>query len=175
MIGLFCFILAVLTSPFKSKVRLDVENGALRHQLVVLRRRQRGRVQLTNHDRLSFIQLYRWFPSILTVLTIIRPETLARWHRAGFRRYWGWKSRPRGWRPQVAAELRTLIRQMSIEIRFGVRHASTANSSGWGLRSRSRAWPSTWSSGGCGMANLLAQSRARYCRHGPFHCPDHRI
>ena len=51
----------------------------LRHQLIVLRRRLHGRVRLTNHDRLFFIQLYLWFPSILKVLTIIRPETLVRW------------------------------------------------------------------------------------------------
>src|SRR6266566_569799 len=83
MIGLLCFALAVLTSPFKSKLRLEAENAVLRHQLNVLRRRPHGRVRLTNHDRLFFIQLYRWFPSILKVLTIIRPETLVRWHRAG--------------------------------------------------------------------------------------------
>ena len=94
MIGLLCFALAVLTSPFKSKLRLEAENAMLRHQLNVLKRRLRGRVQLTNHDRWFFIQLYRWSPTILKVLTIIRPETLARWHRAGFRCYWRWKSRP---------------------------------------------------------------------------------
>jgi hypothetical protein len=53
----------------------------------VLRRRLHGRVRLTNNDRWFFIQLYRWVPSILQVLTIIRPETLVRWHRAGFRCY----------------------------------------------------------------------------------------
>src|SRR6478672_9328581 len=115
MIGLFCFVLAVLASPFKSKLRLEAENGVLRHQLIILRRRLHGRVGLTNHDRWFFIQLYRWFPSILKVLTIIRPETLVRWHRAGFRRYWGWKSRRRGGRPPVETELRALIRRMSIE------------------------------------------------------------
>src|SRR5712664_80253 len=94
MIGLFCFVLAVLASPFKSKLRLEAENAVLRHQLNVLRRRLHGRVRLTNHDRWFFILLYRWFPSILQVLTIIRPETLVRWHRAGFRCYWRWKSRP---------------------------------------------------------------------------------
>src|SRR5271155_4034924 len=83
MIGLLCFALAVLASPFKSKVRLEAENAVLRHQLNVVRRRLPGRVRLTNHDRWFFIQLYRWFPSILQVLTIIRPETLVRWHRAG--------------------------------------------------------------------------------------------
>jgi hypothetical protein len=73
------------------------------------------RVRLTNSDRLFFIQLYRWFPSALKVITVIRPETLVRWHRAGFRRYWRWKSRSFGGRLQISAELRTLIRRMSIE------------------------------------------------------------
>ncbi|MGA7740007.1 MAG: integrase core domain-containing protein, partial [Pseudolabrys sp.] len=75
----------------------------------------RGRVRLTNSDRMFFIQLYRWFPSIPSVLTIIRPETLVRWHRAGFRRYWRWKSCPQGGRPQIDTDLRALIRRMSIE------------------------------------------------------------
>ena len=99
MIGLLCLFLVLVASPFKSKSRLEAENAALRHQLIVLRRKMQGRVRLTNSDRWFFIQLYRWFPSILKVLTIIRPETLVRWHRAGFRRYWRWKSRPRGGRP----------------------------------------------------------------------------
>ena len=76
MIGLLYFALAVLASPFKSKLRLEAENAVLRHQLIVLRRRLHGRVRLTNHDRWFFIQLYRWVPSVLQVLTIIRPETL---------------------------------------------------------------------------------------------------
>ena len=78
MIGLFCLLLALLTAPFKSKSRLEAENAALRHQLIVLRRKMQCRVRLTNNDRWFFIQLYRWFPSILNVLTIIRPETLVR-------------------------------------------------------------------------------------------------
>src|ERR1700692_2122717 len=115
MIGLFCFALAALASPFKSKLRLEAENAVLRHQLIVLRRRLHGRVRLTNHDRWFLIQLYRWFPQILQVLTIIRPDTLVRWHRAGFRCYWRWKSRPLGGRPQIDMELRGLIRRMSME------------------------------------------------------------
>ena len=74
MFALLCFVLAVLASPFKSKSRLEAENAALRHQLIVLRRKMQGRVRLTNNDRWFFIQLYRWFPSILQVLTIIRPR-----------------------------------------------------------------------------------------------------
>src|SRR6516164_8703091 len=112
---LFYFVLAVLASPFKSRVRVEAENAVLRHQLIVLKRHGRGRARLTNHDRLFFIQLYRWFPSILQAVTIIRPETLVRWHRAGFRGYWRWKSRPLGGRPQIDPELRVLIRRTSRE------------------------------------------------------------
>src|SRR5674476_1114227 len=115
MIALLCFVMAVLAAPFKSKSRLEAENAALRHQLIVLRRKVPGRVRLTNNDRWFFIQLYRWFPSILKALTIIRPETLVRWHRAGFRCYWRWKSRSRGGRPQIDTDPRALIRRMSIE------------------------------------------------------------
>src|SRR5205809_7497976 len=107
MIALLSFFLTLLVSPFKSKSRLEGENAALRHQLIVLRRKVRGRVQLTNGDRLFLVLLYRWFPSVLKTITIIRPETLVRWHRAGFRRYWRWKSRPLGGRPQIEVDLRT--------------------------------------------------------------------
>jgi hypothetical protein len=100
MIALLCFFLILFASPFKSKSRLEAENAALRHQLIVVQRRMRGRVHLTNGDRLFLVQLYRWFPSVLKAITIIRPETLVRCHRAGFRRYWRWKSRSLG--PAVA-------------------------------------------------------------------------
>ena len=75
MITLLCFVLAVLAAPFKSKSRLEAENAALRHQLIVLRRKMQGRVRVTNSDRWFLIQLYRWFPSILNVVMIVRPET----------------------------------------------------------------------------------------------------
>src|SRR5262245_22311768 len=83
---------------------------------MVLRRQVGGRrVHLTNRDRLFLVQLYHWFPSIRRVLAIVQPETVVRWHRAGFCCYWRWKSRSRGGRPQISAEMRALIRQMSIE------------------------------------------------------------
>ena len=75
MFALHCFVLAVLASPFKSKRRLEAENVALRHQLIVLRRKVRGRVRLTNNDRWFFIQLYRWFPSTLQVPSSARRPT----------------------------------------------------------------------------------------------------
>jgi hypothetical protein len=83
--------------------------------LIVLRRKVHGRVRLTNNDRLFFVQLYRWFPSVRQVLAIVRPETLIRWHQAGFRCYWRLKSRSTGGRPPIESELRVLIRRMSIE------------------------------------------------------------
>src|ERR1700723_295851 len=131
MIGLLCFALAVLASPFKSQLRLQAENAVLRHQLNVLRRRLNGRVLLTNHDRWFLIQLYRWFPSILQVLTIIRPETLVRWHRAGFRCYWRWKSLPLGGRPQIDTALSVFFPRMSMDKPLWS-HASTANCSSSG-------------------------------------------
>ena len=108
--ALILLLLSLGTSFFKSKCRLEAENVALRRQLIVLQRKVRGRVQFTHRDRLFFIQLYRWFPSILKAITTFRPETLVRWHRAGFRRYWRWKSRNLGGRPQIGADLRALIR-----------------------------------------------------------------
>src|SRR5204863_3139386 len=61
VIALLCFFLSLFASRFKSKSRLEAENAALRHQLIVLQRRVRGRVQLTNGDCLFLVLLYRWF------------------------------------------------------------------------------------------------------------------
>src|SRR6185503_18242350 len=77
MIWLLWFVAAVLASAFKSKIRLEAENATLRHQLVVLRRQVKGRAHLTNNDRWFLVQMYRWFPLILEVITIVQPETLA--------------------------------------------------------------------------------------------------
>jgi transposase InsO family protein len=115
MIALVCFIWSILAARFKSERRLEAENAALRHQVVVLRRKVRGRIDFTNRDRLFFILQYRWCPLVLKAMVIVRPETVVRWHRAGFRCYWRWKSRGRGGRPPITGELRALIQQMSRE------------------------------------------------------------
>ncbi len=115
MIALLWLFLAIMPSPFKSKRQLEAENVALRHQVIVLPRQVRRRVRLTNIDRLILVQLYRWFPSTLKALAIVQPETVIRWHRAGFRCYRRWKSRARGGRPAIEADLRALTRQMSID------------------------------------------------------------
>ena len=86
MIALISLVLNLCRESSSPKADLKRENAALRQQLIVLQRRVRGRVRFNNGDRLFFVQLYRWFPSILAAMLIIRPETLVRWHRAGFRR-----------------------------------------------------------------------------------------
>jgi hypothetical protein len=115
MVALLLLLLNLLGLPFKPKSRRAAENAALRQQVIVLQRKLRGRVDFTDSDRLSFIQLYRWFPSVLNAILIIRAETLLRWHRWGFRWYWRWKSRNLGGRPRIDTALRILIRRMSIE------------------------------------------------------------
>ena len=115
MIALLIFLLRLLVLPSRPQGQLAAENAALKLQLAILQRKQHARVRLTNSDRLFFVLLYRWFPSILKTMTVIKPETLVRWHRAGFRRYWRRKSRNLGGRPPISAELRALIRRMSLE------------------------------------------------------------
>jgi transposase InsO family protein len=102
-----------LASLFRSRAKLEAENLVLRQQINVLRRQTPKRPHLNNTDRFLFVWLYRWFPSILEALAIVRPETIIRWHRSGFRAYWRWRSRNRIGRPKVSADLRKLIGEMS--------------------------------------------------------------
>ena len=134
MIALLWFFLTLFALPFKPKSRLEAENAALRHQLIVLQRMVRGRVQLTNGDRLFLVQLYRLFPSVLRAITIIRPETLVRWHRSGFRRYWRWKSRFLGGRPQIAAD-----RGLSVHVAKYMVKRCGPPSQGWRIFLRNHA------------------------------------
>src|SRR3989441_12187428 len=113
MTHLFKLILGVLASLFTSRAKLEAEILVLRQQINVLRRRASKRPHLNNIDRFPFVWLYRWFPSVLGAIAIVRPETIVRWHRAGFRAYWRCRSRNRVGRPKVSIELRTLIGEMS--------------------------------------------------------------
>ena len=115
MLALLRLLLTILALPLKSRSRLEAENAALRHQLMVLGRKMRVRIRLTNTDRWFFIQLYHWSPTVVNAITIIHPKTLVSCHRAGFRRCWRWKSRALGGRLQITAERLALIRWMSIE------------------------------------------------------------
>jgi hypothetical protein len=113
MTDLLRLLLGILTSLFMSRAELAAEILVLRQQVNVLRRRMPKRPALRNIDRLLFVWLFRWFPSTVHALAIIRPETVIRWHWGDFRAYWRWRSRSRVGRPKVSADLRALIRQMS--------------------------------------------------------------
>src|SRR5262249_50721331 len=107
-------IWCVLIGLFRSRAALEAEILVLRHQLNVLRPKSPKRVALSSIDRLLLVALYRLSPRVLDALKIIRPETLLRWHRAGLRAFWRWKSRPRGGRPPTPTDIRRLICEMSV-------------------------------------------------------------
>src|SRR5579871_143458 len=113
MLGVVGLLLCWLTSLVKSRHRLEAENLVLRHQLNILRRRAHSCSRLSNADRLTFVWLYRLCPVVADAVTIIRPETVIRWHRQGFSAFWRWKSRSRGGRPAIPRDIRDLIREMS--------------------------------------------------------------
>jgi hypothetical protein len=113
MRDVYSLIWLALIGLFRSRASLQAEILTLRHQLNVLRRKSPQRLTFTSIDRLVFARLYRLAPGVLDALKIVRPETVIRWHRAGFRAYWRWKSRPRSGRPKTALEIRQLIREIS--------------------------------------------------------------
>src|SRR5450830_1539550 len=115
MIAIAFLFVRMVCDCFKSRRQLDAELLVLRHQLNVLRQRAPCRLNLRWADRALFVWLYRRFPRILDAITIVRPETVVRWHRMGFAAYWRWKSRPLGGRPWIRKEVRDLIRRMSFE------------------------------------------------------------
>jgi transposase InsO family protein len=115
MVEFLTKLLLVARSRLKSRARLEAEILVLRQQVIVLSRKFPSRVRLRNIDRLVFGWLYQLFPSILNAITVVKPETVIRWHRRGFRAYWHWKSRRRGGRPRIDREIRDLIRRMNKE------------------------------------------------------------
>src|SRR3989440_11711998 len=115
MIAIGLLFVRMLCDCFKSRRRLEAENLVLRHQLNILRQRAPNRLHVRWTDRALFIWLYRRCPRILDAITIVRPETVVRWHRIGFAAYWRWKSPPPGGRPRIGKEIRAPIRRMSFE------------------------------------------------------------
>ena len=115
MLAMGLLFIRMLCDLFKPRQQLEAEILVLRHQLNVLQQRAPRRLHLRWVDRALFVWLYRCCPRILAAITIVRPETVVRWHRMGFAAYWRWKSRPLGGRPRIAKEVRDLIRRMSFE------------------------------------------------------------
>jgi hypothetical protein len=144
MIGFLILLLHVLVSPFRTQARLEAEIVLLRHQLSVLRQRVPSKPKLTVADRLLFVWLYRLFPSVMNAITIVQPETVMRWHRAGFRLYWRWKSCSRGGRPKVPLEIRQLIREMSLANRLWGAPRTHGELLKLGIEVAQSTVPSTW-------------------------------
>jgi hypothetical protein len=115
MMAIVLLLVRTLCDCFKSRRQLEAEILVLRHQINILQRRTSRRLHLRWADRALLIWLYRRCPRILDAITIVRPETVVRWHRMGFAAYWRWKSRSPGGRPRIGKEVRDLIRRMSFE------------------------------------------------------------
>ena len=107
-------VLSFLRLLLAARSEIVLENVALRHQVCVLSRRSQ-RPRLRCHDRVFWVWLSRLWSGWRTALVIVRPETVVRWHRQGWRLYWRWKSRRKTGRPSTNADLRKLIRRMALE------------------------------------------------------------
>lgn len=105
----------LIANRFKSCRQLETENILLRHQLSIALRRAPPRLRLSGMDRAISIWMVRLWPGLIGTIQVVQPETLLRWHWAGFRIFWRWKSRKRAGRPRIDRGLRDLIRQMSQE------------------------------------------------------------
>jgi transposase InsO family protein len=115
MLAILHLLAMFVADMFKSRRRLEAENLFLRHQLTIALRRVRPRLRLQGGDRALLVWITRIWPHLLDLSQVVKPETILRWHRAGFRAFWRWKSRHRAGRPKIDRELRDLIRQMSKE------------------------------------------------------------
>src|SRR5580698_1033790 len=119
MLQIILSFLVAIRVFFRSRSDTALEVLALRQQVAVLKRK-RPRPRLNRWDRLFWTALRQCWSRWTNVLVLVKPETVVGWHRAGFRLYWRWRSRPRDGRPKISKEVRTLIRTIAAE------------NSGWG-------------------------------------------
>ena len=115
MLAILRLLAGFIANLFKSRRRLEAEILFLRHQLNIALRRRPARLQLRGSDRGLLVWMTRLWPNLLDVARVVERATILRWHRAGARSYWRWKSRKRAGRPRIDRELRDLIRRMSRE------------------------------------------------------------
>src|ERR1700739_4361475 len=140
---------------FKSRRRLEAENLFLRHQLNIALRRAPHRLRLCGSDRALFVLMTRLWPSLLDLSQVVKPETILRWHRSGFKAFWRWKSRNKVGRPKVDREVRELIRRISrdnplwgaprihgelLMLGFEVAQSTVSKYVGRGRKPPSRSW-----------------------------------
>src|SRR5512139_2062010 len=105
MLGILQLLTAFVANLFRSRRQLEIENLFLRHQLHIALRRVPHRLRLSGSDRALLVWMTWLWPSLLGLSRVVRPETILRWHRAGFRAYWRWRSRGRPGRPRITREL----------------------------------------------------------------------
>src|SRR5205809_5732814 len=115
MLAILHLLVMFVADIFKSRRRVEAENLFLRHQLNIALRQAPPRLRLRGSDRALLVWMTRRWPSLLGVAQVVQPETILRWHRAGFTAFWRWKSRKRAGRPKIDRGLRDLIRRMSRE------------------------------------------------------------
>ena len=116
--SVFQMVAVFLRSLLRTQTELAAENLALRQQLAILEHNSK-RPRLRKPDRIFWAWLSRLWPNWRSALLIVQPETVVRWHQQGFKLYWRWKSRSRKpGRPKIDAEIRKLIRRMSLENPF---------------------------------------------------------
>jgi len=146
MLAILHLLAMFVADLFKSRRRLEAENLFLRHQLRIALRRAPARLRLRGCDRALLVWITRIWPNLLDLSQVVKPETILRWHRAGFKAFWRWKSQHRAGRPKIDRELRDLIRQMSKENPlWGGAAYPRRDSSSLASTPRSRPSPSTWS------------------------------
>ena len=115
MLAILRLLAVFIANLFKSRRRLEAEILFLRHQLSIALRQRPARLPLRGSDRVLLVWMTRLWPSLLGMVQVVEPATILRWHRAGFKTYWRWKSRKRAGRPRIDRDLRDLIRRMSRE------------------------------------------------------------
>lgn len=151
MIGVAKALWWVFSFRLKSRERLEAENLALRHQLNVLCRRAPRRLRLRIFDRILFVWLYRLWPGVLGSIVIVKPGTVVRWHRRGFRAYWRWKSRGTPGRPRIHGELLMVGVDVAKRARGAIDRINPTRVFG----SRDRHWRSTFAPRSSGLCRLL--------------------
>ncbi len=115
MLAILHLLVMFVADIFKSRRRVEAENLFLRHQLNIALRQAPPRLRLRGVDRALLVWMTRLWPSLLGAAQVVQPETILRWHRAGWKAHWRWKSRKRAGRPKIDRGLRDLIRRMSKE------------------------------------------------------------
>jgi hypothetical protein len=126
MCDLCRLIFGLVVDLFRSRAALEAEVLVLKQQIIVLRRRKPNRMPFLAVDRVVLGWACHLFPKARGALAIVRPDTVVRWHRAGFRLFWRWKSSHRLGRPAVPTEIRQLIREMTLLLAFNTTEAAAA-------------------------------------------------